>query len=210
MQTHSLLFRLYADKWQLHFICHEDQNKISTSIKRGGTLILLRQMINIIQDACLIIHKYLAKRTLTNGWIQRERSSTDTPPHYNIASPRLFIHPPSTHQLNLFPLARSGTILAPYLLSLSLNEFLFNLQEDWTVDGLLIWCLRQLLLSPGTQRGVGEKTCTHQQTLACPTGQSVLTLWKGFTLFFASYLAFLHVFALNAIFTPKCSCICVF
>lgn len=54
--------------------------------------------------------------------------------------PHLFIHLSSTHQLNPFPLARSGTILAPYLPSVSLSEFLFNLQEMFPLMGLLIWC----------------------------------------------------------------------
>ncbi len=63
---------------------------------------------------------------------------THTPPHYNIVSPHLFIHLPSTHQLNLFPLAGSCTILAPYLPSLPLSEFLFNLQEMFPLMGLLI------------------------------------------------------------------------
>lgn len=54
--------------------------------------------------------------------------------------PHLFIHLSSTHQLNPSPLARSGTILAPYLPSVSLSEFLFNLQEMFPLMGLLIWC----------------------------------------------------------------------
>lgn len=56
------------------------------------------------------------------------------------SAPTLFIHPSSTHQLNLFPLAGSCTILAPYLPSLPLSEFLFNLQEMLPLMGLLIWC----------------------------------------------------------------------
>lgn len=69
---------------------------------------------------------------------EKKPPHTHMPPHYSIVSPPLFIHLPSTHQLNLFPLARSCTILAPYLPSRSLSEFLFNLQEMFPLMGVLI------------------------------------------------------------------------
>lgn len=83
------------------------------------------------------VHKYWAKWTLTNGWTQRERSSTDGPRHHNTVSSSLFILLPSTHQLNVLPLAGSGPILAPYRPSpsLFLNEILFNLQEMFPLMG---------------------------------------------------------------------------
>lgn len=50
--------------------------------------------------------------------------------------PHLFI--PSPHQLKLFPWPRSGGVLAAHLPSLSLSQFLFNLQEMFPLMGLLI------------------------------------------------------------------------
>ena len=96
-----------------------------------------------------ITDKYLHKWSLTNGWIKGKACSLitkgasahkRTQPHYNIIIPYLFIHLLSTHQLNPFPLARPCTLLASSLPSVSLSEFLFNLQDMFLLMDLSIWC----------------------------------------------------------------------
>lgn len=122
--------------WRLRF--RKTRRGFNTNVQmQVNTVACLKRWIN---NWDVRVDKYLDKWALTNGWTQRKGTSTHTPPHYNIVNPHLFIHLPSTHQLNLFPLARSCTILAPCLPSLSLSEFLFNLQEMFPLMGLLIWC----------------------------------------------------------------------